>query len=381
MAEIFVARQDGLQGFKKKIVIKVIRENLSAHQEFIQMFLNEAILAARLTHSNIAQIYDLGRIGNSYFISMEYVNGHNMREVIKKADAVSIPFPLEYSLKITSAVCEGLYYAHRFTEDNGTPLNIVHRDITPENIMVSFDGAVKILDFGIAKAANLIGETRTGEIKGKIAYMSPEQIAGKAVDARSDLFSLGVVAYEWVTAHRLFGEGSDADILRNTTSGKIYPPSYFRAGLPEAVESILLRAVQRNREERYQSAWDMQYDIDQFLSKQEFVPSNIHLSNFIKQLYADEFARGEPGTLCASNSNSLPGDFATPGEDSSPGEPGAPTILAQQEDADTSFEEIHSIEFEVGDSLYRKLKSLADKNGVSIPTLVGDMVRQWTKYV
>lgn len=288
MAEIFLARQGGLEGFEKTIVIKRIRPHLSSQPSFVKMFLNEAKLAAQLNHPNIVQIYDLGKIGETYFIAMEYVFGRDMRRVIPKADSLGIPFPLVYALKIGSSVCEGLYYAHQKGDIYGNPLNIVHRDVTPENIFVSFDGTVKILDFGIAKAANQIEQTRAGEIKGKLSYMSPEQVVGKQLDARSDIFGLGTVLYEWITGFKLFKGDEQVAVLKSITSGKIFAPSYFKSDVPEAVERILMKALERDREKRYQSAWEMQYDIDQFLAQYEFTPSNIHLSNFLKQLFSDE---------------------------------------------------------------------------------------------
>jgi serine/threonine protein kinase len=288
MAEIFLARQAGLEGFEKTIVIKRIRPHLSSVGSFVRMFLNEAKLAAQLNHPNIVQIYDLGRITESYFIAMEYIFGRDMRRVIPKADALGIPFPMVYALKIASSVCEGLYYAHQKTDLYGNPLNIVHRDVTPENIFVSFDGTVKILDFGIAKAANQVDQTKNGEIKGKLSYMSPEQCLGRPLDHRSDIFSLGVVLYEWITGFKLFTGDSEVAILKSITDGKIYAPSYFKSDIPEEVEAILMRALEKDRDKRYQSAWEMQYDIDQFLTRYEFTPSNIHLSNFLKQLFADE---------------------------------------------------------------------------------------------
>ncbi len=293
MAEIFVAKHVGMQGFSRKIVIKKIREHLSKESTFVNMFLNEAKLAAQLNHSNIGQIYDLGRIGESYFIAMEYVRGRDMRAVVNKTETKGIPFPLEYALKVAADACEGLYYAHRRSDDAGNPLHIVHRDITPENIVVSFDGEVKILDFGIAKAENLATETRVGEIKGKLGYMSPEQVTGKQLDHRSDLFSLGVLLYEWLTGHRLFTGKTDVEVLRGVVEGKIYPPTYFQPDLPPAVEQLAMKALERNREQRYQSAWEFQFDIRQYLAQHEFNPSNIHLSNFIRQIFAEEIRKDE----------------------------------------------------------------------------------------
>jgi serine/threonine-protein kinase len=288
MAELFLARQAGLEGFEKTIVIKRIRPHLSQQSAFVKMFLNEAKLAAQLNHPNIVQIYDLGKVGDAFFIAMEYLAGRDMRRIIPKAEMMGIEFPLVYALRIASSVCEGLYYAHHRTDFQGKPLHIVHRDVTPENIFVSFDGTVKVLDFGIAKAACQVEQTRAGEIKGKISYMSPEQCTGKPLDHRSDLFSLGVVLYEWITGYKLFTGENEAAIIRSITDGTIHTPSYFKPSIPEAVERILMKALAKDREERYQTAWEMQYDIDQFLSDHEFTPSNIHLANFVKQLFTDE---------------------------------------------------------------------------------------------
>src|SRR3954466_373361 len=260
MAEIFLAHQVDGEGLARPVVIKRIRPHLSKHSTFVKMFLNEARLAAQLNHPNIVQIHDLGKIGESYFIAMEYIFGRDMRRVIPKADSLGIPFPMVYALKIASSVCEGLYYAHQKVDLYGNPLNIVHRDVTPENIFVSFDGTVKVLDFGIAKAANQIEQTRAGEIKGKLSYMSPEQCMGKQLDCRSDIFSLGVVLYEWGTGFKLFTGESDVAVLKSITDGKIYKPSYFKSDVPEAIELILMRALEKDPAARYQSAWEMQYD-------------------------------------------------------------------------------------------------------------------------
>ena len=288
MAEIFLARQMGLEGFEKPVVLKRIRPHLSDKKSFVKMFLNEAKLAAQLNHHNVVQILDLGKVGDSYFIAMEYLFGRDMRRVVPKAELQGISFPIVYACKIASQVLEGLFYAHQKTDAHGQPLGIVHRDVTPENIFVTFDGGVKILDFGIAKAANIVESTRAGEIKGKLSYMSPEQCAGRPLDHRSDIFSLGVVLYEWVTGFKLFTGESDIAVLKSITDGKIYRPSYFKADVPEAVEQILMRALEKNPDDRYQSAWEMQFELDRFLANNEFTPSNNHLATFVKQLFADE---------------------------------------------------------------------------------------------
>ena len=291
MAEIFLARQEGLEGFEKTICIKRIRPHLSSQPNFVRMFLNEAKLAAQLNHPNIVQIYDLGRIADSYFIAMEYISGRDMSRIIPKAEKAGIPFPMIYALRIASNVCEGLYYAHTKTDAYGNPLHVVHRDVTPENVLVGFNGTVKIVDFGIAKANTQLEQTRAGEIKGKLSYMSPEQAMGAQLDARSDIFALGSVVYEWVTGYKLFTGENEMAILKSIIDGKIYPPSYFKEDVPEAVERILMKALEKDKEKRYQSAWEMQFEIDTYLASSEFTPSNIHLSNFLKQIFGDEIER------------------------------------------------------------------------------------------
>lgn len=376
MAEIFLARQAGLEGFEKTIVIKRIRPHLSKQPNFVKMFLNEAKLAAQLNHPNIVQIYDLGKINESYFIAMEYIFGRDMRRIIPKADALGIPFPMVYALKIASSVCEGLYYAHQRADLYGHPLHIVHRDVTPENIFVSFDGTVKVLDFGIAKAANQIEQTRAGEIKGKLSYMSPEQCMGKQLDNRSDLFSLGVVLYEWLTGFKLFTGDSEVAILKSITEGKIYAPSYFKADIPEAVEAILMKALEKDRERRYQTAWEMQYDLDQFLSQYEFTPSNIHLSNFLKQLFNDELEE-ERERLAALRAPPGPEEIVEEAEEIiSSIEP----ISELAEVAPSSGGADKALTIQVGSREFDQLAAIAKRHGISVSSLVREVLGGFLKY-
>ncbi len=383
MAEIFLARQEGLEGFEKTIVIKRIRPHLSSQKAFVNMFLNEAKLAAQLNHPNIVQIYDLGKIAESYFIAMEYIFGRDMRRIIPKADGMGIPFPMVYALKIASSVCEGLYYAHQKTDMYGGALHIVHRDVTPENIFVSFDGTVKILDFGIAKAANQVEQTRVGEIKGKLSYMSPEQCMGKVLDHRSDLFSLGVVLYEWITGFKLFTGESEVAILKSITDGKIYPPSYFKADVPEAVEHILMKALDKDRDKRYQSAWEMQYDLDQFLSQYEFTPSNIHLANFLKQLFSDELDE-ERKRLAARGSMLAPPpepeEAMEIGEEDLEPIPLRPRAQRSSPGGTSSRGSSRVLTVDLKAADYEALKALADRNDLAVGALVGEIVASYLKF-
>jgi serine/threonine protein kinase len=288
MAEVFLAREAGVDELEKTIVLKRIRPHLCAQRAFTRIFVAEARKAAQLHHPNIVQIYEVGKVGESYFVAMEYIFGRNMSRILRKAERAGVAFPMVYALKIASAVLQGLGYAHEKRDPFGNPLGIVHRDIIPENIFVSFDGTVKILDFGIARAASRIEHAAAFEVRPHLSYMSPEQCAGKPLDHRSDLFSLGVVLYEWVTGFKLFTGDDPVAVLRAVTEGKIYAPSYFKAEIPDAVERILLKALERNPDKRYASAAEMQADIDQFLARYEFTPNASHLANLLHQVFADE---------------------------------------------------------------------------------------------
>jgi serine/threonine-protein kinase len=261
--------------------------------------------------------------------------------------------------------------------------------------MVSFDGEVKLLDFGIAKAENLVSETRAGEIKGKLGYLSPEQVTCKAVDQRSDLFSLGTVLYEWITGYKLFAGGSDVEVLRNVVEGKIYPPSYFKEDIPEPVENILMRALNRNREERYQTAWEMKFDLDQFLARHEFTPSSIHLSNFLRQIYHDELAEetrrlggglehvfesGEAGTDLISAEKVKRAQTGTRSE--------RPVVLEQAKAADALKAELLasgdgrlSVTLDIDKKEAERLKAVAERNQMTLAELIQDLLRQFTKYM
>jgi len=389
MAEIFLARQEGLEGFEKTIVIKRIRPHLSNQKSFVAMFLNEAKLAAQLNHPNIVQIYDLGKIGESYFIAMECIIGRDMRRILPKAESMGVGFPMVYALKVASSVCEGLYYAHQRTDPYGVPLRIVHRDVTPENIFVSFDGTVKILDFGIAKAANQIEQTRAGEIKGKLSYMSPEQCMGKSLDQRSDIFSLGAVLYEWITGFKLFSGESEVAILKSITDGKITPPSQFRKDVPEAVERILMKALEQDRDTRYQTAWEMQSDLDEFLTKRDFMPSNIHLANFLRDLFRDELEEERQRLLAQGSAQSPPRLEVLPGGEGGPlDEDLLPPIPLRPRDR---FREgnpsgthpnrkARELTLELSEADYEALRKLADRNDMGMSALIADLLQTYLKY-
>lgn len=383
MAEIFLAHQMHEDGHESPVVIKRIRPHLSKHAAFVKMFLNEARLAAQLNHPNVVQIHDLGKIAESYFIAMEYVAGRDMRRVVPKAEALGIPFPLVYAVKIASQVCAGLHHAHTKVDLYGNPLNIVHRDVSPENVVVAFDGSVKILDFGIAKAANQVEQTRTGEIKGKLSYMSPEQCLGKPLDCRSDIFSLGVVLYEWLTGFKLFTGESEVAVMRSITEGKIYAPSYFREDLPERLEVILMKALERDRDKRYQTAAQMQKDLDAFLDAYEFTPTPLHLSNFLKQLFEEELQDEQRrmqvrAAQAPTSEEALELAEVVAALDTVKGAPAPEPV--PPEGAGEDHTEPRMVAVPLSPSAYEALEAVARRNDVPMGRLVSELLESWLKY-
>jgi len=288
MAEIHIAKQRGMEGFEKIVVIKMILPHLATNADFVNMFLDEARIAARLTHPNIVQIYDLGRAAGTYFIAMEYVQGENLRSISKVARKNDAPVPLEHTVKIASQACEGLHYAHMKNDTSGNPLHIVHRDVSPQNILVSFEGVVKLVDFGIAKAATQYTETKAGILKGKYSYMSPEQCKGKHIDNRSDVFSMGIVLWELATGVRLYKKSSELMILKEITEGKVTPPREINRQIPAELEAIILKALEKHPDNRFQDALQMHMALEEFMKNRGLTSSTVHLSAFMRELFKEK---------------------------------------------------------------------------------------------
>jgi serine/threonine protein kinase len=267
MAEIYRARLAAAkEGPDRIIVIKKVIANLQSNQEFLQMFEEEIKITVGLTHPNIIQIYDYGQTDEQYFMAMEYVEGKNLRQFVKRLADMKSMFSIDMSAHIISQVCHALAYAHAYKDRmSGQPLGIVHRDISPQNVMISYDGAVKLFDFGIAKAKSASEATRAGVIKGKPSYLSPEQINGEELDGRCDIFALGIVLWELLTAKRLFVAETDMGVLRLIQSAKIEPPSTFNPAVPAALDAIVLKSLHRERTKRYQGAEEFQRDLHKFL--------------------------------------------------------------------------------------------------------------------
>lgn len=264
MAEISLASLRRDAGFEKKVVLKRILQQLGEDPTFVQMFIDEAVLAARLTHPNIVQVYDFGDVESVYFLAMEYVDGADLRCMLRELGERGRAFGFAEVAAIGEGVAKGLSYAHNLLDDNGAALNIVHRDVSPHNIMLGRAGAPKLMDFGIAKAEARASRTNTGTIKGKVAYMAPEQAAGDPVDKRSDQFALGVVLWECLTGHRLFQGGSDFEVLRKVIDCAIPSLAETRSDVPEALAAVVTRMLQAQPQERYPDLRDAERELAGF---------------------------------------------------------------------------------------------------------------------
>ncbi len=264
MAEIFLATQLGREGFAKPVILKRIHSSIYADPQFRNMFIDEAHISMSLSHSNIAQVLDLGVSAGRYFLVLELVDGWDLGRVLHRAATAGVRLPRELALHVTAEVCRALAYAHAKAEGQ-TPLGIVHRDVSPHNVLLSEQGEVKLTDFGIAKAMNKREHTGTGVVKGKVAFMSPEQAMGKPIDQRSDLFSLGTVLYLMVTRSRPFEGPSDLETLLRVQKGDFRPPEETSPDLPPEVAAVVARAMRKEPDERYQSADEMLADVERVL--------------------------------------------------------------------------------------------------------------------
>jgi serine/threonine protein kinase len=287
MAEIYLARARGTAGFEKLVVLKRILPGVAADPTFVQMFLDEARLAATLQHPNIADVYDVGEEEGAYFFTMEFVHGQDVRairhEIRKRGDNV----PLAVGLAIVHGVASALDYAHDKTGPDGKKLGLVHRDVSSSNVLVSYDGAIKLVDFGIARATVSQHKTQTGTLKGKIPYMSPEQCQGLVLDRRSDLFSLGVLLYELTVGKRPFRGESEFAIMDQIVYKGTARPSEVVAGYPLELEAIVLRLLERDPEKRYASADEVIHDLDTFMAANHLWLSAKQVGKFMRLLFAD----------------------------------------------------------------------------------------------
>jgi serine/threonine protein kinase len=263
MAEVWKAKIHGAQNFQRLVVVKRILPHLSSDPEFVRMFTVEAMLSARLNHPNIVQVFEFAEVAGERYLAMEYVHGINLGDLQKRLKGVSVPVGM--AAHLVREISLALAYAHALPDDDGRPLSLIHRDVSPSNVMIGYDGGVKLLDFGVAKALSSTDElTRTGALKGKVAYMSPEAVDGElTLDGRTDVFAAGVVLYELLTGKRLFKGGDDLRTIALVRACKVEPPSSERTDIPPELDRIVLKALARNRDQRYQRADDLAADLNQ----------------------------------------------------------------------------------------------------------------------
>ncbi|MGE5184147.1 MAG: protein kinase domain-containing protein [Acidobacteriota bacterium] len=291
MAEVFKAKSYGVEGFEKIIAIKRILPTMGEDRDFIKMFIDEAKIAGQLAHANICQIFELGRIEGSHFIAMEYIWGKDLLQIQNRVRKLKQRIPVPMACFAISKVLEGLDYAHRKRDPLGRPLEIVHRDCSPQNVLVSYEGEVKVIDFGIAKATSRNSRTMAGVLKGKFGYMSPEQVRGLPLDRRSDIFALGTMLYECLTGERLFQGETDFSTLEKVRNVDVQPPRAVNPDIPEAVERVILKALAKDVDDRYQWCSEMLADLQQYLMSQDVVFTAKSLSSWLKETFAQEIER------------------------------------------------------------------------------------------
>lgn len=289
MAEVYRAKQLGYSGFEKTIAVKRILPNYASNEEFKEMFRAEANLTGLLQHQNIVQIFGNGQWEDYLFLTMEFVDGKNVRQLLARADKKKLRIPIEFSLYVIAEAAKGLEYAHNFVDERtGESLEIVHRDMSPQNIMLSYDGAVKIVDFGIAKAASKSGSTRAGVLKGKFGYMSPEQAQGMALDKRTDIFALGIILFELLTQRRLFTADDDLRTLQLVKDCRVPRPSKYNPDVSPTLDNIVLKALKKEKAERYNSASELYAELIRYINQKypKFLPTD--LTKFICDLFAED---------------------------------------------------------------------------------------------
>lgn len=315
MAEIYLARHDGVAGLSRVVVVKRMLPQLAVRPDFVRMFLDEARLAAKLNHPNIVQVFNLGEVDQSYYIAMEFVDGPHLGALFALSLRQRAPLPIEQCVHVVARAADGLHYAHDIDDPaTGAPLNLVHRDISPQNLLVSRHGDVKVTDFGVAKASTQQTKTRTGIIKGKVAYMSPEQCLGETVDRRTDVFALGIVLYELLTRRRLFRDKSDLLIMQKITTETVPPPSTVNKDVDAELDAICAKALARKREERFSSAGELAEALDAWLVTNSRGDPRLALQRWFEQ-HATELVVPQRDELSGSDSMAhRPVPSTNPGE-------------------------------------------------------------------
>ncbi|HEY6879261.1 MAG TPA: serine/threonine-protein kinase [Polyangiales bacterium] len=285
MATVYLARKDGAAGFGKLFALKRIHPHLARERAFVEMFLDEARIASQLSHPNVCGVTDFGEADDSYYLAMEYLVGEPLAQLLAQARTERRAMPVAIACRIVADACEGIHSAHELCNGVGEPLHIVHRDISPHNLFVTFDGAVKVVDFGVASAAGRLHHTKTGSVKGKFAYVAPESIEGRPVDRRADVWALGVVLWETLTSKRLFRGKSESETLFAVMQRPIPSVSDVRAGIPAELDRIVSKALARNPDHRYATAQEMAQDLSTFLAHQREAVTLPDISRFMHELF------------------------------------------------------------------------------------------------
>ncbi len=338
MAEVFLARQVGLKGFEKYVVVKKVLEHFAQSPEFVEMLFAEARANARLTHQNIVQTYDVGVMDGIAYITMEYVRGPDMKKLMVLLRRAGIRLPMQHALRVVAETAAGLHYAHSYVDPTGKPHPVVHRDVSPHNILVSLDGAIKLSDFGIAKAQGESENTRPGTLKGKIAYVSPEAIACQPLDSRSDVFSLGVVLFELLTGTLPFRRESEAAVLRAIMQEPAPNPSQLNPEIPGDISALILRSIEKDPNRRVQTAGQLREEIEAAMVRNQLVCSPTAVASFFSDKLKEALADFAPPTQSSSISGVTPG----PGPGPTPAPvPVSPPPTAARPPTDTDFTEIH----------------------------------------
>ena len=289
MGQVFLART-GQVGFEKLVVLKRILPHLVEDEEFFAMFQDEAKITMRLNHPNIAQIFEFGEERGIHYLVMEYIAGEDVRRLTKRITAAGQTLPLGVILRIVADAAAGLDHAHKGRDSKGVPLGLVHRDVSPQNVLVGFDGAVKLIDFGVAKAAGRAQHTATGILKGKFPYMSPEQAEGVEIDARSDVFALGIILWEMLTNKRLFKGDTDVMTQRLVKACQVPPPSALEHTLPADLDALVFKALEKRPEDRYPDAGAFRLALEEFAMKKSIPASSAHLVAFLQPHYAERMS-------------------------------------------------------------------------------------------
>jgi serine/threonine protein kinase len=293
MAEIFLARHEAEGDFAKELVLKILQDRYAEHQDVVRMFLDEARLGAKLNHPNIVDVYDVGQENGLRYIAMEHIPGKTLTDVVRRGIEVSKPLPLDHAAYLVAETAAGLAYMHDGTDNHRRPFRIIHRDISPSNLIVSFSGQTKIIDFGIAREGEG-PDPESGARPGKVSYMSPEQVQGAKLDGRSDIFSLGTILYEITLGKRLW-RGAKEVVMQRIVEENPPPPTYVDRGYPPALELIVLRALEKRPEKRYQTAGELFEDLEGYLIASGARTRNHQIAQYLHDLFAKDAEVSEMG--------------------------------------------------------------------------------------